>query len=55
MGKDCGRGNEQLDAESTVAVNTSPKGRWEGRKCLQTSRFAYPFRNVPNQSKGIFK
>ena len=42
------------DAEA-LAVNTSPKGRWEGRKFLQTFRFAYFFPNVPNQYKEIFK
>ena len=29
-----------------MAVKTSPKGRWEGRKFLQTSRFAYCLESI---------
>lgn len=42
---------KERQGSKAPSVVTSPKERREGRKFTQTYRLAYPFRNVPSQSK----
>jgi len=50
MGKDCGRGNEQLSVKAHTVCYVA-KGEVGGPKSLLTYRLANLFRNAPNLGK----